>query len=190
MRLAQILGFALIWVLGNVSTSSAQAPTAGIAYQIPAGFEAYPAGTLITYGGYNYVTQANGTMLLAATQNVQPVQVPQVQTYQAQSYQIPAGYSGYPVGTVINYGGANYTIQPNGMMAPYWVIQQDMNRLNADQNRLSNDYYRLGNNINNGNVGGILNDLIRIGNDQQRVDFDRYRLQQDFGGGYVPYYPY
>ena len=47
---------------------------AGQPYQIPAGYESYPVGTLITYGGFNYVIQPGGTMLLAAEQTVQPPQ--------------------------------------------------------------------------------------------------------------------
>ena len=50
------------------SVTSARAQVAGQPYLIPAGFEGYAAGTLITYGGYNYVTQPDGTMLLAAQQ--------------------------------------------------------------------------------------------------------------------------
>ena len=47
---------------------------AGQPYQIPAGFESYPVGTLITYGGFNYVIQPGGTMLLAAEQPLPPQQ--------------------------------------------------------------------------------------------------------------------
>jgi hypothetical protein len=56
------------------SVTTARAQVAGQPYLIPAGFEGYAAGTLITYGGYNYVTQPDGTMLLAAQQ---PQFVPQ-----------------------------------------------------------------------------------------------------------------
>jgi hypothetical protein len=47
---------------------------AGQPYQIPSGFEAYPVGTMITYGGFNYVTHPSGTMLLAADQSIPPQQ--------------------------------------------------------------------------------------------------------------------
>ena len=178
--------------------SFAQAPVAGVPYQIPAGFEAYPLGTLITYGGVNYVVQPNATMLLAAVQpsqvpqvvqpvqNTQPVQVIQP-TQPAQYYQIPAGYGGYAPGTSIKYGGVVYIIQPNGLMAPPWVVQSDLNRLNVDQNRISNDYYRLGNDLNSGNIGGALNDLFRINNDERRIQMDQLRLQMDTGGLYTPW---
>lgn len=184
MRLAMLV--ASVIFLSLPSMSFAQAPVAGVPYQIPAGFEAYPLGTLIAYGGYNYVVQPNATMLLAATQ---PAQAPQVvqPTQPTQYYQVPAGYGGYAAGTTINYGGNNYIIQPNGTMAPAWVIQQDLNRINNDQIRLSNDYNRLGNDLNNGNLGGVINDIFRINNDQQRLEWDRRRLQMDAGGFY--YYP-
>ena len=53
------------------AAGSTMAQVAGQPYQIPAGFESYPAGTLITYGGFNYVTQPDGTMLQAAQQPAQ-----------------------------------------------------------------------------------------------------------------------
>ena len=46
------------------ATVHAQVP--GQPYEIPAGYEGYSAGTLINYGGANYVIQDNGTMLLPA----------------------------------------------------------------------------------------------------------------------------
>jgi hypothetical protein len=46
------------------ATTHAQVP--GQPYQVPAGYEGYSVGTLISYGGANYVIQGNGTMLLAA----------------------------------------------------------------------------------------------------------------------------
>ena len=41
----------------------AQAPVLGQPYQVPFEFSGYGAGTLINYGGYNYVIQGDGTML-------------------------------------------------------------------------------------------------------------------------------
>lgn len=58
----------LILVVSLNLPATGRAQVAGQPYQIPAGFESYPAGSLITYGGYNYVTQPDGTMLLAAQQ--------------------------------------------------------------------------------------------------------------------------
>lgn len=56
----------------------AQAPVAGVAYQVPSAHANVPPGTLIQYGGYSYVAQGNGTMLLTAQQAAAP---PPVATY-------------------------------------------------------------------------------------------------------------
>jgi hypothetical protein len=45
------------------SGARAQAPILGQPYQVPFGYSGYGAGTLINYGGYNYVIQGDGTML-------------------------------------------------------------------------------------------------------------------------------
>jgi hypothetical protein len=45
------------------NAARAQAPILGQPYQVPSEFSAYGAGSLINYGGYNYVIQGNGTML-------------------------------------------------------------------------------------------------------------------------------
>jgi len=81
---------------------SARAQVAGQPYQIPAGFESYPAGTLITYGGYNYVTQPDGTMLLAAQQPQQAVQLYTV-PYNTTQYVYARPY--VPLYTPGYYGG-------------------------------------------------------------------------------------
>ncbi len=46
-------------------TANAQGPVAGQPYLVPAGYEAYGPGTVISYGGFTYVIRGNGTMLLA-----------------------------------------------------------------------------------------------------------------------------
>lgn len=43
------------------------------------------------------------------------------------AYLIPAGFDGYPAGTILQYGGANYEIEPNHTMqmletAPHQVV--------------------------------------------------------------------
>lgn len=53
-------------------TAHAQAPVAGVAYQVPSAYASVPPGTLIPYAGYSYVAQGNGTMLLAASQAPAP----------------------------------------------------------------------------------------------------------------------
>jgi hypothetical protein len=52
----------------------AQEPIAGQPYQVPPGYEMYGAGTLVSYGGFNYVVQGDGTMLLGAAPTVYPNQ--------------------------------------------------------------------------------------------------------------------
>ena len=64
--------------LGACGTAEAQAPVFSQPYQVPAGYEGYGAGTLVTYGGYNYVIQGDGTMLVSSpsvTCNQQPATV-------------------------------------------------------------------------------------------------------------------
>jgi hypothetical protein len=87
----------------------------GQPYQIPAGYESYPAGTLIEYGGNNYVTQSNGTMLLQTPPGTQN-NTAQSNVQSNQPYQVPAGFEGSPAGSVIDYGGNNYVIQGDGTM--------------------------------------------------------------------------
>lgn len=186
MRLAMLV--VSVVFLSLPSNSFAQAPTAGLPYQVPVGFEAYPLGTLITYGGYNYVVQPNATMLLAASQAAQAPQVVQA-TQPTQYYQVPAGYGGYAAGTTINHGGYNYIIQPNGTMAPSWVIQQDINRIRQDQIGVQNGYNQMGIDIRNGNALGVISDIINVNNREQQLERDQLIFQRDIDGR-VPYYYY
>jgi hypothetical protein len=76
-----ILALAVL-ILGACGTARAQAPIPGQPYQVPAGYEGYGPGTLVAYGGYNYVIQGDGTMQLSPP----PVPYSQSSTY----YQQPA----------------------------------------------------------------------------------------------------
>ena len=85
-----------------MSGATAHAQVAGQPYQVPAGYEQYGAGTLIAYGGSNYVISGDGTMLLAADQApvvtyVQPANqtyyIPS--TYVVPNYYYPGYYPGY-----------------------------------------------------------------------------------------------
>jgi hypothetical protein len=60
--LMAIFGVSLLSFCGR---AYAQAPVPGQPYQIPDGYTGTPTGSLISYGGYNYVIQDNSTMLLA-----------------------------------------------------------------------------------------------------------------------------
>jgi hypothetical protein len=101
-------------LLAFSSTVKAQSPVPGQSYQVPDGYATYGAGTLISYGGYNYVIQANATMLLADQQG--DSSPPADDPLAGQAYQIPDGYSGYAAGSVITYGGSSYVLQSNGTM--------------------------------------------------------------------------
>lgn len=111
------IGLALM-LLAACNPARAQGPVAGRAYQIPGGYQGNTPGTIISYGGYSYVIQTNGTMLLvqqpAATTNSQ---APVAGT----AYQIPPGYEAYAPGSTISYGGYSYVVQSDGTML---LVQQ------------------------------------------------------------------
>ena len=115
MRSYPLLIVAMLTCLGVSTPAHAQAPIPGQPYQIPAGFEGYGPGTLISYGGNNYVTQGDGTMLLqqagysgsaATAEGPAP----------GQPYQIPADFAGVAAGSQVTYGGSAYVIQSDGTM--------------------------------------------------------------------------
>jgi len=114
--------FALaVLFLSACGSAMAQAPIAGQPYQVPPGYEGYGAGTLVAYGGYSYVIQGDGTMLLSCPSvscDQQPVcdQQPADDEGDCQVFQVPDGYSGCAAGTVITYGDANYVLQGDGTM--------------------------------------------------------------------------
>jgi len=120
MRSYPLMIVAMITCLGVFTPAHAQAPIPGQPYQIPAGFEGSSAGTLIAYGGYNYVSQDNGTMLLADSQgNGTPdnsVPADNSVPIDTTAYQIPPGYENSQSGSQISYGGNDYTIMPGGTM--------------------------------------------------------------------------
>jgi hypothetical protein len=110
-----------LWFLSFCEPANAQAPIPGQAYQIPNGFQGYGAGTLISYGGYNYVINPDVTTMVLANQasdSSPPDDSPSPTDDQGsgQAYQIPDRYAGYSAGTVISYRGSNYTIGSNGTM--------------------------------------------------------------------------
>jgi hypothetical protein len=81
-------------ILGASGTAKAQAPVYGQPYQVPACHQGACVGTPVSFGGYNYVINGGGTMLLSsppATCNTQPV---------ATSYFVtqPVGFYGYGYG--------------------------------------------------------------------------------------------
>ncbi|MBI1325378.1 hypothetical protein GC170_19610 [bacterium] len=164
-------------VLFFAATAGVHASVPGVPYQIPSGFESYPAGTLITYGGINYVSQGNGTMLLAASQP---------QQYTAPQPTVPLNYIPPPNGGVIYYNNPPYTYYNNQPVDPY-RIYNDVNRIQQDQWRIQNSQNNLARDINNGNWGGAINDFINLNNANQRLMQDQRRLNWDTNGGYNRY---
>ena len=84
-------------MFGASGTAKAQAPVFGQPYQVPAGYEGYGCGTPVAYGGYNYVIQGDGTMLLGSssvTCNPQPAAVAYYVT-QPTGYYYPHRHHGY-----------------------------------------------------------------------------------------------
>ena len=134
MKRFWMIGLLGILFLAMAGSANAQAPMAGQPYAIPAGYEGYSAGTPITYGGYNYVIQDNGTMLLADSQDNSGPDNGTPADFQDNSgpdngtpaddsvpidttaYQIPPGYESSQPGSQISYGGNDYTIMSGGIM--------------------------------------------------------------------------
>jgi len=114
MRRPTLTTFCVASLLAWCGTVRVQAPVAGQPYQVPGAYAAYAAGTAITYGGYRYVIQGDGTMLLAS-QAADPSPPADAQGA-GQAYQVPDGYAGTAAGSVINNGGASYAIGLNGTM--------------------------------------------------------------------------
>jgi hypothetical protein len=103
----------MIYGSDSSTTTSSGGPVAGQRYQVPAGYEGYGAGTTITYYGYNYTIQGDGTMIYGSDSSTTTSSGGPVT---GQRYQVPAGYEGYGAGTAITYYGYNYTIQGDGTM--------------------------------------------------------------------------
>ena len=115
MRSYHLMIVAMLTCLGVSTPAHAQAPTPGQPYQIPAGFEGYGPGTLISYGGYNYVTQGDGTMLPQLNGYSGPAATEEGPA-PGQPYQIPADFAGLAAGSLVTYGGSTYVIQSDGTM--------------------------------------------------------------------------
>ena len=93
-----VLALAVL-ILGACGTARAQAPVPGQPYQVPAGFEGYGVGTLVSYGGYNYVIQGDGTMQVSS---------PSASCTQSTCHQQPATFYGYATQPT-----ATYVYQPS-----------------------------------------------------------------------------
>jgi hypothetical protein len=80
-------------------------------YQLPAQYNGTAQGTVVSYGGANYIVNADGTM--------SPWNQAQPATAAVQRYQIPAQYNGTAPGSVISYGDRSYIINQDQTMSPH-----------------------------------------------------------------------
>ena len=97
-------------VAAAAQPAAAQPAANAARYQIPPQYAASAPGTTVTYGGANYVINADRTMSPAAAA-AQPAA-------NATRYQIPAQFAGSAPGSTISYGGANYVINNDNTMSP------------------------------------------------------------------------
>jgi hypothetical protein len=79
-------------------------------YQLPQQYAASAPGTTVSYGGANYIVNADGTMSPAAAA-AQPAG-------NAVRYQLPPQYAASSPGTTVSYGGANYVVNADRTMSP------------------------------------------------------------------------
>jgi hypothetical protein len=102
-----------------------QQPVSGPAlaqrYQLPAQFGGAAPGSVVSYGGANYLVGNDGTMSAYSgpaqtPANTQPAASGGVAS---QRYQIPAEFAGTAPGYIITYGGRNYLTGDNGTMTLY-----------------------------------------------------------------------
>jgi hypothetical protein len=91
MKRSTIVPALALLCLTVCGTARAQSPVVGLLYQVPVGYAGYAAGSVISYGGYPYVTQGDGTMVLGSS----PTYSYQPTAYHAQ----PVTYSWYPYQT-------------------------------------------------------------------------------------------
>jgi hypothetical protein len=102
-----------------------QQPASGPAwaqrYQLPAQYAGTAPGSVVSYGGANYIVGNDGTM----TAYSGPAQTPATTQPAAsgvvanQRYQIPAEFAGTASGYIITYGGRNYLTGDDGTMTLY-----------------------------------------------------------------------
>ncbi|WP_435008791.1 hypothetical protein P12x_000049 [Tundrisphaera lichenicola] len=78
-------------------------------YRLPNQYNGAAPGSTVSYGGANYVVNADRTMSPASL----PQAVPAIQRYQ-----IPSQFSGAAPGSTVTYGSRNYAINNDGTMSP------------------------------------------------------------------------
>lgn len=102
------------WVVVSPSSSVARGP---LVYQLPTEYSGAPTGSVIRYGGANYISNGDGTMspyfVGAQGATAQPRLTAPIA---GQRYRVPTELSGTVPGTVITYGGRRYTMGSDGTM--------------------------------------------------------------------------
>jgi len=88
-----------------------QQPATTQRYQLPAQYAGATPGSSVSYGGANYVVNADGTMSPGGGAPAQPLE-------SATRYQLPPQYARTAPGSVIGYGGASYVVNNDGTMSP------------------------------------------------------------------------
>ena len=88
-----------------------QQPAMAQRYRLPTQYAGATPGTAISYGGANYVVNADGTISPRTAAPAQPRAT-------APRYRIPSQFAGTPPGSTVTYGGANYVINQDNTMSP------------------------------------------------------------------------
>jgi hypothetical protein len=84
--------------------------TSAVRYQLPPQYAASAPGTTVSYGGANYIVNADRTMSPAAAA-AQPAA-------NAVRYQLPPQYAASAAGTTVSYGGRSYIVNADRTMSP------------------------------------------------------------------------
>jgi len=102
-------------------SQAAGSPTPGGRYQIPAQHAGATPGSQVTYAGYTYVVNNDGTMTAFNVPGQNDANVEQVATgpVPGKRYQIPAEHAGSAPGSLISYGGNSYVANNDGTMTAF-----------------------------------------------------------------------
>jgi len=99
----------------------ASGPAVAQRYQLPAQFAGTAPGSVVSYGGANYIVGNDGTMTAYSGTAQTPANTRPAAggVVASRRYQIPAEFAGTASGYIITYGGRNYLTGDDGTMTPY-----------------------------------------------------------------------
>jgi hypothetical protein len=99
----------------------ASGPALAQRYQLPAQFAGTAPGSVVSYGGANYIVGNDGTMTAYSGTAQTPANTRPAASgvVASQRYQIPAEFAGTASGYIITYGGRNYLTGDDGTMTLY-----------------------------------------------------------------------